>query len=454
MSPEQSIHRPSAFDYAKSEGLSFKAKKTFFWLWLAQLVSNLGTQTSLYGIGLWFFARTQRLTDFAVVAIVVQLARILVLPLIANRLNQWSRKKVMLMANGIGAICTISLALLLLKPGGQPNLKIILSIQGLAAMSEASLILCFSTLIPILITNKKDLVRANGLFASTDSLILTMAPFLGSWLGGEIGLRGVLTIDACSFLVAMFCVLKAPWSKKFKYNSNNEKPWQGINPIKYWHLLKHLWMKLSHAQVAIVIGTSISFAYGATEVLFPAWVAVTYGTQRMAAVLIMATLGYLTGFVIWREKVGIKWQQFWLASIFIQSVILMGAGLKIFEQSPIFWFGGVLTFSTCLPIVMSSIQQAWTQLVPAKELPKVFAIRYSFEWTARLLAFLSVSLIVDRIIKPGLSWQHLPWWIQSSLGEGSGRSIAVALGAMGWVLILAIASQSRSLFPSFTASDT
>ena len=44
-------------------------------LWSGQLISNLGTQTSLYGIGLWLFAQSGRLLDFGLVALVVQLAR-------------------------------------------------------------------------------------------------------------------------------------------------------------------------------------------------------------------------------------------------------------------------------------------------------------------------------------------------------------------------------------------
>ena len=63
-------------------------------LWSGQLISNLGTQTSLYGIGLWLFAQSGRLLDFGLVALVVQLARILVLPLLAHRLNHWPPARV------------------------------------------------------------------------------------------------------------------------------------------------------------------------------------------------------------------------------------------------------------------------------------------------------------------------------------------------------------------------
>ncbi len=354
-----------------------KSKQTFLWLWTGQLISNLGTQTSLYGIGLWFFAKSERLVDFALVALVVQLARIIILPVLANRLDNWSRKKVMLIANGVGALCTITLAMILLRGESAPELFPILLVQGAAAMAEASLILSFSSLIPILFIEEKELIQANGIFATTDSLVLTMAPFLGSWLGGALGLEGVLTLDASSFFIALICVLAAPWGIQFPSHKKGKKPWTGLHLSQSFSELKNLWVNLPLSRVAIVIGTTVAFSYGATEILFPAWVAVAYGTKRMAAVLLIASLGYSLGFLAWQKKLGFYWKNFWPIAILIQSMILMGAGLMEFSQRPVFWFGGVFIFSAGLPVVMSSIQQAWSQLTDTKELSRLFALRVS-----------------------------------------------------------------------------
>ena len=48
------------------------SSRLFRFLWCGQLISNLGTQASLYGIGLWLFARSGQLLDFGLVAMVVQ----------------------------------------------------------------------------------------------------------------------------------------------------------------------------------------------------------------------------------------------------------------------------------------------------------------------------------------------------------------------------------------------
>ena len=58
-----------------------RSSRLFRFLWGGQLISNLGTQASLYGIGLWLFARSGQLLDFGLVAMVVQAARLLALPL-------------------------------------------------------------------------------------------------------------------------------------------------------------------------------------------------------------------------------------------------------------------------------------------------------------------------------------------------------------------------------------
>jgi len=186
-------------------------------LWSGQLISNLGTQTSLYGIGLWLFSQSGQLLDFGLVAVVVQVARLLALPLLATRLSLWPPAWVMLLSHGVGALCTLALAWILLFVPQQalhpPSLVPILLIQGVAAIAEATLVVRFSSLIPFLIADGPTLIRANGLFATTDGLVVTMAPFLGTWLVSSLGLGGVLGLDALSFVVAMSLVLVAPWSE-------------------------------------------------------------------------------------------------------------------------------------------------------------------------------------------------------------------------------------------------
>jgi hypothetical protein len=68
--------------------------RPFVLLWGAQLVSNLGTQVSLYALALWLYQRQEQLATFAAVAIAVQLAKLLVLPVLGRRLALWSMRPI------------------------------------------------------------------------------------------------------------------------------------------------------------------------------------------------------------------------------------------------------------------------------------------------------------------------------------------------------------------------
>ncbi|MBM5827935.1 MAG: MFS transporter, partial [Cyanobacteria bacterium M_surface_7_m2_040] len=146
-------------------GLIASLPRAFVLLWAAQLVSNLGTQVSLYALGLWLYQQHNQLATFAAVAIAVQLAKLLVLPLLGRHLARWPRRRVMLIANAVGCFCTLLLAWQLLRWGASPPL--VLGCIAVAAAAEATLLLCFSSLIPQLVP-REQLGAASGLFASAD----------------------------------------------------------------------------------------------------------------------------------------------------------------------------------------------------------------------------------------------------------------------------------------------
>lgn len=408
--------------------------RAFRWLWLGQLISNLGTQCSLYGLGLWSFARQGQLIDFAAVAFVVQLSKLLALPLLGRRLGRWPRRRVMVIANAVGALCTLTLAVLLLLLG-QTQLLLLLPLLALAAMAEAALVLSFATLIPVLVPEPAALARANGLFASADGLVLSAAPFAGSWLVATTGLHGVLLVDGCSFLIAIACVLGA-WTPQLTRALPVALPSSGA-----WRL-RHVLRARAMRPVAL-LGAAMALVYASTEVLFPAWVIAGPGRDRFGLALLVGAAGYLLGLQLW-NRWGWRWPFGGLAlSLVLQSLILMGAGLVVFQNWLAFWYGGLLVFTMGLPLALAALQSRWQQLAPAAELPALFAQRYRLEWGARLVAFAGSAALVDWVLRPALGWHHWPQWLVGSLGQGPGRPLAVGLGAMGWVLLLVLLSQWR-----------
>ena len=416
---------------------------TLRWLWFGQLISNLGTQCSLYGIGLWSFEQRGELLRFAAVAFVVQLAKVLVLPLLGRQLSHWPPRRLMLIANGIGATCTIVLAVQLLWLG-HPQPLLVLPLLALAAMAEATLVLAFASLIPRLESDPQRLARANGLFVSSDGLVLSMAPFLGSALVAGFGLPGVLLLDGLSFAVATVCVLAASWPVELQRpGGGSRSPVDQALAVPPGGLrLRWLWRQAA-ARPLLVLGTAMAFVYASIDVLFPAWLIAGPGRDRLLPGLLLGGLGYGLGLLLWGRWGWRRPTAVLVICLVLQSLILMGAGLLVFENWIVAWFGGLLVFSLALPLALSALQTRWQQLVAPDQLPQVLAQRYRLEWAARLLAFLCSAVLADAVLAPLLAWEHWPAWLVASLGQGPGRPLAVSLGAMGWVLLLALLLQRR-----------
>jgi len=429
-------------------------------LWLGQLVSNLGTQASLYGIGLWLLQQHWRVLDFAAVAIVLQAARLLVVPLVGRQLGGWPPRRTMLVANGIGASVIAGLVGFLLTPGNQPPVVLLLLALMVSAAAEAVLVLRFSSLISRLVQPGRAQVRAGGLFASSDGLVLTMAPFLGAWLAGQAGLPGVLVLDGISFAWAFGCVLLAPWPqallavpKRGEVHGPRRLEQQDLSrSLQFLAPLGALFRQPSLAALAW-LGMAMALIYASCEVLFPAWVMAAMGAARLGQALLVAGLGYGMGVLLWfwsRPLQPLRWLRI---AVVVQGLVLIGAGLVVFQRWLVVWWLGILVFSAALPIALSALQCLWQQEVAAVDQSRCFALRFGLEWMARMMGFGLFALLVDGVIRPALGWPFWPDWLVGGLGVGPGRPMAIGLGLGGWILLVSGMAQAAVVANRCPRSD-
>jgi len=425
--------------------------RRFLLLWAAQLVSNLGTQVSLYALGLWLYQQQNQLATFAAVAIAVQLAKLLVLPVLGRCLAQWPRRPMMLIANGVGSGCTLLLALHLLRFGG--STPVVLGCIAVAAAAEATLLLCFSSLIPQLVPQQQ-LGAASGLFASADGAIVMAAPFLGALLAASGGLVGVLAVDAASSLLAAACTAwvalppaPAALMGARPAQQKSQALGSGVRAA-----LAELWNRPQWRPL-LLINTLVAGALAAVEIGFPAWVVSAFGVGRLSLAMALGGLGYLLGSQLWARRwagaAAAGWATVLRRALLLQGVLLTGSGLLVF-QAPggplaVLWFVSVASFALAVPLVLAALQALWQRQIPAAMQPRLFAGRYSLEALARLGALLGISALADRVLTPLVQWPHWPGWLLQAVGTGPGRPTAMALGLVGWAVILPLVAQWRPL---------
>ena len=410
-------------------------------LWLGQWLSNLGSQISFYGLGLWLFTRTDQLGPYAAVALVVQFGRLMALPVLSRRLQHWPRRRVMGAAYVWGGSVTAAVAVSLWRYGSALPLPLLLVLLAAGAVAEATLVLSFSTLIPQLV-REDQLGHANGLFATTDGLVYLVAPYLGALCIASFGLAGVLSIDLLSFGFAFLCLGLGSWPRSASSPSRLDTGARSGLRAASLSLLQQ-----SRLAALLLLGTILMAGFAAAELFFPAWVLAALGVDRLTAALVVSGAGYALGLLLWQclwaHHPG-RWPRVFAVGLLVQGLVLTGALFQSAQATVWLWFFGVAIFNCSVPPVLAAQQSLWHRWIPQKRQPALFAARYAWDWTARLLTVALGGLLVDRWLAPVLV--QLDW---SLLGSGSGRALAVGLGIVGLVQLLVL----LALAPGFSSRN-
>jgi MFS family permease len=405
-------------------------------MWAGQLLSNLGTQVSLYALGLWLFQQHDQLSAFAAVAVVVQLAKLASLSLLGRQLERWPPRRVMLVANGLGSTCTLGLAFtLMMRPATLPPVLLCI---GLAAAAEAALVVTWSSHLARFVSTEQ-LGAASGLFAGSDGAVVMAAPLLGAVLAATAGLPGVLVTDSLTSLIAAACTLLVAWPQlpmacpADRAIAVEEKPPFELGGLR--RVLVLLWRQAQWRPL-LLLNTVVAGVLAAVEIAFPAWVVAASGSGRLMAALALAGIGYGAGIWLWARVPRASWLPVLRRVLLLQAVLLTGAGLVCFQDSLWLWFAAVALFGTGVPLALGALQSLWLWWVPQGLQSRLFAGRYALEWGARLGALLGVSLLADGVIAPLIRDGAWPSWLLDALGRGPGRPAAMAIGLLGWCLLL------------------
>ena len=405
-------------------------------LWLGQWISNLGSQISFYGLGLWLFSRADQLGPYAAVALVVQLGRLLALPVLGRHLHHWPRRRVMGIAYGLGGCVTAAVAVSLWQLGEAMPLPLLLALLASGAMAEAALVLSFSTLIPQLVAPAQ-LGRANGLFATSDGLVYLVAPYLGALCASRLGLFGVLGVDLISFAVALACLGFGRWPRA----ASRPMTPAATSAVRGLGAASQELLRAGQPGALLLLGTALMAGFAAAELLFPAWVLAALGPDRLTAALVVSGGGYGLGLLLWQwlwaQHPG-HWPRVFAAGLLVQGLVLTGALFQPAQVTDWLWFFGVAVFNLSVPPVLAAQQSLWHRWIPRERQPALFAARYAWDWTARLLTVALGGVLVDRWLAPLLL--QLDWPL---LGSGPGRALAVGLGMVGLLQLVVVLAAAR-----------
>jgi amino acid adenylation domain-containing protein len=177
---------------------------TFFLVAFGQLISMIGSGLTSFALGIWVFQQTAAVADLSLIALLSLLPGILTLPIAGALVDRVDRRKLMLAADVVAALRTLTVIGLLATGNlGLWHIYIAVTVGSIVgAFQRPAYVAAMAQLVP-----KKYLGHANGIVQFATAAGQSLAPLLAAALVATIQLEGVLFLDVLSYVVAITILL-------------------------------------------------------------------------------------------------------------------------------------------------------------------------------------------------------------------------------------------------------
>ncbi len=403
--------------------------RTFFVIWIGQLISILGSGLTSFALGVWIFQQTGRATPFAITVLFGSLPAVLLGPVAGSVADRFNRKKVMLLADTGNAIITLAAFLLLMF--GQLEIWNIYLIALVGSIFSAFQEPAFAASVVMLVP-KKDLTRANGLSQMSNALGNLVPPLIAGLLFGLIGLKGIILIDFITYFAALgtLIISQIPQPERIEPQVKISQ-WQ--EAMAGWHYLR-----LNGGFLGLVFYFGVvNFMLNFAAVLTSPMVLATFSPAILGYVQTAGGVGMLIGSVLLSVWGGPKKKiLFIMIFITISSLGLAVAGLR---PNAFLIATGYFVMLFVIPLASGSSQAIFQVKVPLDLQGRVFAMRSMISRSMMPIAFLTAGPLADLVFMPMLSEGGVlaNTFIARIVGVGPGRGIGLIfiIAGLGTILV-------------------
>ncbi|HEX2202784.1 MAG TPA: MFS transporter [Longimicrobium sp.] len=411
--------------------------RTFLKIWLGQLVSTIGSGLTGFVLGVWVLQETGSTTQFALIAAATSIPGILMLPFAGAVVDRFDRRKVMLFADVVAALCTLTLALLFAR--GTLEVWHIWITSAISSAASSFQHPAYSSIIPLLVPRER-LGKVNGLVQTGQSLAI-FSPVIAGALIGIVGVPGVIAIDLATFAFAAGMLLLVRVPRPVASAAGAQAKGSIWREAAYgWTYLRArgplLWLVglfgLYNFFVAMVSVLILPLILSFTSVQVASVLYAAGGCGMVAGGLVMSSWGGPK-----RKIDGV-----------LGFMALGGLFLFLHGLAPSPWLIAAMApaFLSTVPVISASATAILQMRVPGDVLGRVFATVGMLSRMSAPVAYFLAGPLADRVFGPmmrpgGALAGSLGAWI----GTGQGRGIAVIFMICG--VALAAASLAGWLNP-------
>lgn len=414
--------------------ISTTGGRTFSIVWLGQLVSNMGSAMTSFGLAIWVFEQTGSATQLAVIVLAARLPMLLVSPFAGALIDRWDRRTAMILADSGAAAGTLATVLLLVTGNLETwHLYLTLSFSG---VFQAFQFPAYSAATTLLVA-REHYARASGLVQLAGSIGRIAAPALAAAIVVTSGLTTLFAIDFVTFLAAVgtLIVVRFPQAERSMVTGKGVRSLlgearQGLDFI----LEKRALLVLMLSFVVV------SFAFAFQSVLLIPLLLTMTSEQAAGIVVGLGGAGLVVGSIALTVWGGPNDR---ILGVYAP-ILAMGLGLVLIGIQPslITVVAGIILINATHPIAGGSSQAIWQSKVPSELQGRVFAIRQVSAIASTPVAFLVAGTLADRLFEPLMADRG--GTLTAVLGAGPGRGIGLMF-VLGGLFVIGVVGVAYNL---------
>ncbi|MDE6014825.1 MAG: MFS transporter [Acetatifactor sp.] len=394
--------------------------KKYIILWFSQSISQLGSAMTSFALILWVYTVRHSALTVSLMSFCSYVPYILISPFAGAFVDRHSKKKIMLIADSVAALCTCSVLLLTLSDALQIwHIYLINSVIGCmnAFQSPASSV-ALGKLVP-----QDKLANVSGMNSFSGNLTAVLTPVLAAALFAIDGLSLILFIDLGSFTFAFLVLLLAiTIPEEATTKKNRESIFSGCKEG-----LRFLCHEKGILMIVLTMALLNFFSRLTYENILSPMLLARSGDNSLVLGIVNAVMGLggiLGGILVSAGKLSKNN----IRMIYVSAALSFGFGdlLMGLGQNITVWSIAGLAASLPIAFINAGQNVILYKKVPSEIQGRIFAVRNAIQYSTIPLGILLGGFLADYVFEPFMQGNTpVASALQTLVGAGTGSGMAV-----------------------------
>ncbi len=412
--------------------------KKFLIIWLGELVSNIGSGMTAFGLGVYVWQLTHSAVDVSMVEMAALLPMILLCPAAGVLADRFDRRLLMILGDIVSAFGLI--VMLVLMKTGQIQVWQICLCVGFGSAFVALLDPAYKATITDLLT-EDEYAKASGMVSIASSSKFLISPIIGGLILAAFDMEAILIIDILTFVVTVTAIFSVRKSLAVKSQVKKE--------MNFFRDLKEGWLIILESKGVmqlIILVSVLMFYMGFIQVLSKPMI-LSFASEKTTGIMqtVVACGMMVSSIMIGSGILKSKYVNVMVASFIAAGITMIGFGAT--TSITVIIISGFLFFAT-LPYASTSIDVLIRKSIDNDKQGRAWGLISLISQLGYVIAYVLAGVLADYVFNPALvEGGVLADTVGKIIGTGETRGIGflIALAGLGLIITALIVSKSKSI---------